>query len=107
MDYKTGDVLGSKLAWSNWEGFAGDYKRQPLFQLLLYAWAYDFPTEVEVGIISLKKPKAYVLPLNRKDISKGTNSALVDQDFKKRIEDYLVSLVGEIFDEKKSFVSLE
>lgn len=107
VDYKTGDVLGSKLAWSNWEGFAGDYKRQPLFQLLLYAWAYDFPTEVEVGIISLKKPKAYVLPLNRKDISKGTNSALVDQDFKKRIEDYLVSLVGEIFDEKKSFVSLE
>ena len=35
------------------------------------------------------------------------STALVDLDFKKLIEDYLVSLVGEIFDEKKSFVSLE
>ena len=107
VDYKTGDVLSSKLAWSNWEGFAGDYKRQPLFQLLLYAWAYDFPTAVEVGIISLKKPKAYLLPLIRKDLPKGTNAAIVDQLFKKEIEEYLASLILEIFDEKKSFVSLE
>ena len=107
IDYKTGNVEPSKLAWADWEGFVGEYKKLPLFQLLLYAWAYNTSPEVEVGIISLKKPKAYVLPLNRKDLPKGVNTALVDQDFKKRIEDYLVSLVGEIFDEKKSFVSLK
>lgn len=107
IDYKTGNVEPSKLTWANWEGFVGEYKKLPLFQLLLYAWAYTTTPEVEVGIISLKKPKAYVLPLNRKDLPKGANTALVDQDFKKLIEEYLVSLVGEIFDEKKSFVSLE
>ena len=107
IDYKTGNVEPSKLAWANWEGFIGEYKKLPLFQTLLYAWAYTASSEVEVGIISLKKHKAYVLPLNRKDLPKGANTALVDPDFKKLIEDYLVSLVGEIFDEKKSFVSLE
>jgi len=107
IDYKTGNVEPSKLAWTNWDGFVGEYKKLPLFQILLYAWAYTSSQEVEVGIISLKKPKAYVLPLNRKDLPKGGNTALVDQDFKKLIENYLVSLVEEIFDEKKSFVSLE
>ena len=107
IDYKTGNVEPSKLAWANWDGFVGEYKKLPLFQILLYAWAYTASPEVEVGIISLKKPKAYFLPLNRKDLPKGANTALVDQDFKKRIENYLVSLVEEIFDEKKSFVSLE
>ena len=107
IDYKTGNVESSKLAWADWEGFVGEYKKLPLFQLLLYAWAYKTSPEVELGIISLKKPKAYVLPLNRKDLPKEANTALVDLDFKKLIEDYLVSLVGEIFDEKKSFVSLE
>ena len=92
---------------SNWEGLMGDYKKQPLFQILLYAWAYPQAPEVEVGIISLKKPQAYVLPLNRKDLPKGDNTALVEKEFKKLIEDYLVSIVREIFDEKKSFVSLE
>ena len=48
-----------------------------------------------------------MLPLNRKDLPKGANTAFVDQDFKKHFEDYLVSLVREIFDEKKSFVSLK
>ncbi len=107
IDYKTGNVESSKLAWADWEGFVGEYKKLPLFQLLLYAWAYKTSPEVELGIISLKKPKAYVLALNRKDLPKEANTALVDLDFKKLIEDYLVSLVGEIFDEKKSFVSLE
>ena len=107
IDYKTGNVESSKLAWADWEGFVGEYKKLPLFQLLLYAWAYKTSPEVELGIISLKKPKAYVLALNRKDLPKEANTSLVDLDFKKLIEDYLVSLVGEIFDEKKSFVSLE
>ena len=107
IDYKTGNVEPGKLAWTNGEDFVGDYKKLPLFQLLLYAWAYNDSPEVELGIISLKKPKAYVLPLNRKDLPKGANTAFVDQDFKKHFEDYLVSLVREIFDEKKSFVSLK
>ena len=107
IDYKTGNVEPGKLAWVNGEDFVGDYKKLPLFQLLLYAWAYNESPEVELGIISLKKPKAYVLPLNRKDLPKGANTAFVDQDFKKHFEDYLVSLVREIFDEKKSFVSLK
>ncbi len=86
--------------------FKGSIKKQALFQLLLYAWAYDAPADVSLGIISLKTPKAYVLPLLRKDIPKTENTALVDHSFKQEIEHYLVRLVNEIFDEKKSFVSL-
>jgi len=107
IDYKTGNVEPSKLVWAHWEDFIGEYKKLPLFQILLYAWSYTAAPEVEVGIISLKKPRAYLLPLNRKDLPKGHNTALVEKDFKNLIEDYLVSLVREIFDEKKSFVSLE
>ncbi|MGB1448978.1 MAG: PD-(D/E)XK nuclease family protein [Flavobacteriaceae bacterium] len=107
IDYKTGTVESSKLVWSNWDGFVGDYTRQALFQLLLYSWAQGTTKTVSLGIISLKTPKAYVLPLVRKDRAKDQSPNEVDAVFKKEIEHYLVKLVDEIFDEKKSFVSLE
>ena len=110
IDYKTGKVEQSKLYWNNWDAFVGDYKRNPLFQLLVYAWAHlntAAQSTVEVGIISFKSPKENVLPLVRKDVPKGANQAKVDAHFAQEIHKYLVQLIQELFDLEKSFVSLE
>ena len=110
IDYKTGKVEKSKLYWNNWEEFVGDYKRNALLQLLVYAWAHLNTTAlsaVEVGIISFKSPKENVLPLVRKDLPKTTNQAKVDAHFAAEIQKYLVQLIEELFDLEKSFVSLE
>jgi len=110
IDYKTGKVEKPKLYWNNWEAFVGDYKRNPLFQLLVYAWAHlhtAAQSAVEVGIISFKSPKENVLPLVRKDVPKGANQAEVDAPFAAEIHKYLVQLIEELFDLEKSFVSLE
>ena len=110
IDYKTGKVEQPKLYWNNWEAFVGDYKRNPLFQLLVYAWAHlntAAQSAVEVGIISFKTPKENVLPLVRKDVPKGANQAEVDTHFSAEIHKYLVQLIEELFDLEKSFVSLE
>ena len=110
IDYKTGKVEQSKLNWNNWDDFVGDYKRNSLFQLLVYAWAHlksTSQTAVEVGIISFKSPKENVLPLVRKDVAKEANKAEVDAHFVAEIHKYLVQLIEELFDLEKSFVSLE
>ena len=67
----------------------GEYKRQPLFQVLLYAWSqqahYPMETTFETGIISLKTPMANVLPVVRKDLPKTMNQCQIDTAF---VEDF-------------------
>ena len=109
IDYKTGTVEKAKLNWQDWQEFKGDYKKQPLFQLLLYAWAYleiEEAKGVEVGIISFKSPKSNVLPLIRKALPKEANQSEVDHQFAEEIGSYLTALICELFDLEKSFVSL-
>ena len=111
IDYKTGVIEKTKLYWNGWEEFVGDYKRQPLFQVLLYAWSqqmnYPLDTIFELGIISLKTPMANVLPVLRKDLPKTMNQHQIDVNFIQSFEQYLKGLIEEIFDVKKSFVYLD
>lgn len=111
LDYKTGAIEKSKLHWSDWDKLIGNYKYQPLFQVLLYAWsqAEDYAGELpfEAGIISLKTPKEYVLPMYRKNLPKGMSQYSIDDEFIQEIHQFLVRLIQEIFDEQKSFVSLD
>ncbi len=110
IDYKTGVIEKTKLYWNDWEDFVGDYKRQPLFQVLLYAWSqqknYPLDTIFELGIISLKTPMANVLPVLRKDLPKTKSQHSIDTNFIQAFERYLKGLIEEIFDVKKSFVYL-
>lgn len=111
IDYKTGVIEKTKLYWNGWEDFVGEYKRQPLFQVLLYAWSqqahYPMDTTFETGIISLKTPMANVLPVVRKDLPKTMNQCQIDTAFVEDFEQFLTGLVEEIFDVQKSFVYLE
>ena len=111
IDYKTGLIEKTKLYWNGWEDFLGDYKRQPLFQVLLYAWSqqayYSADTTFEAGIISLKTPMANVIPVLRKDLPKTMNQHQMDANFTEEFEQFLKALIEEIFDVKKSFVYLE
>lgn len=111
IDYKTGVIEKGKLLWSDWDKLAGNYKYQPLFQILVYAWSqakkYTDELPFEAGIISLKSPEAYVLHMHRKNLQKGKLPRTIDSEFIQYIHQLLVQLVQEIFDEKKCFVSLE
>ena len=110
IDYKTGKVEKSKLSWINWESFVGDYKRNALFQLLLYAWAYlenENCSSIEVGVISFKSPKEIVMPLLRKNLPKGSDLGKVDHSFAVEIHNFILQLIQELFDLEKSFVSLK
>lgn len=111
IDYKTGIIEKSKLLWSDWDKLIGNYKYQPLFQILVYAWSqaknYNDEFPFEAGIISLKSPEAYVIHMHQKGLQKGKSLQAIDAEFIHQIHRLLILLVQEIFDEKKCFVSLE
>ena len=110
IDYKTGVVISSKLQLKNWDDFYGDRKYQPMFQLLLYAWAMQkelnqkFP--FEAGVVSLKSPFLGVMKISKKATDKTSYKYHLDDSLMKDFEQFLTSLLKEIFEEKKSFVSL-
>jgi hypothetical protein len=94
----------------NWDDFYGDRKYQPMFQLLLYAWAMQkelnqkFP--FEAGVVSLKSPFLGVMKISKKATDKTSYKYHLDDSLMKDFEQFLTSLLKEIFEEKKSFVSL-
>jgi len=56
---------------------------------------------LQAGVISLKSPLKGIIPLK----NKGENS--LDLNVLKEVQQFLKSVILEIFDKKKSFVSLE
>ena len=110
IDYKTGSVEKNKLQWKNWDDFFGDYKYQPMFQLLIYSWSMqseiNHQVPVEAGIISLKTPHQGVMKISKKQPAHLEDKYIVGQEFIDDFEQFLWSLLKEIFEEKKSFVSL-
>lgn len=111
IDYKTGPVNTQNLAWSSPDVFFGDYARQPLFQLLLYGLVLFEQGKVmppfEAGIISLKTPRLGLQKVTQKNSESKENKMLVDSQLIADFTFFLTSLLEEIFDKKKSFVSLK
>ena len=110
IDYKTGSVEKNKLQWKNWEDFFGDYKYQPMFQLLLYSWSMQSElnpkTPFEAGVISLKTPYQGVMKISKKQSTNTEVKHSIEKEFIADFEQFLLCLLKEIFEEKKSFVSL-
>ncbi len=105
IDYKTGYMDPKNLVCtSDFEHFKGNFKLNNQFQLLLYLLALKIEGEsvetFESGVISLKSPLKGVIPLK----NKGKDTL----DFKilDEVQHFLKSVIKEIFDKKKSFVSL-
>ena len=105
IDYKTGYMDPKNLiCTSDFEHFKGDFKLNNQFQLLLYLLALKIEGEsvetFEAGVISLKSPLKGIIPLK----NKGENT--LDFNILEEVQQFLKSVITEIFDKKKSFVSL-
>ena len=94
----------------NFEHFKGDYKLNNQFQLLLYLLALKIEGQkaenFQAGVISLKSPFKNIIPLKNKSSSKSKSDSLLDPYSFDKFHEFLKSVIGEIFDKKKSFVSL-
>ena len=103
------DVL--KLKISDWENLKGDIKRLALFQILLYAYVnkevLTDETSIQAGIISFKSMDLYLLPFGYKKDGKHGLSKEIDMAVLNSFEEFLVTLVQEIFDSSMPFASLE
>lgn len=111
VDYKLGKIDVSKLKISDWENLKGDIKRLALFQILLYAYVNKEvlidETSIQAGIISFKSMDQYLLPFGYKKDGKQGLSKEIDVDVLNSFEEFLVTLVQEIFDSSMPFASLE
>ena len=111
IDYKTGYMDPKYLTYrSNFEYLKGNYKYNNQFQLLLYLLALKIDGQkvenFQAGVISLKSPLKENIPLKNKSSSKGKDENSLDPFVLKEFEQFLKSIILEIFDKKKSFVSL-
>jgi ATP-dependent helicase/DNAse subunit B len=111
IDYKTGNMDPKYLTCkSDFEHFKGDYKFNNQFQLLLYLLALKIEgQEVEnfqAGVISLKSPLKDNIQLKNKLSSKNKGDNSLDPYVLDQFQLFLKSVISEIFDKKKSFVSL-
>ena len=111
LDYKTGYMDPKYLIFKpNFEHFKGDYKLNNQFQLLLYLLALKIEGQkaenFQAGVISLKSPFKNIIPLKNKSFSKSKSDSLLDPYSFDKFHEFLKSVIGEIFDKKKSFVSL-
>ena len=111
IDYKTGYMDPKYLTYrSNFEHLRGNYKYNNQFQLLLYLLALKILGEkvenFQAGVISLKSPLKDNIPLKNKSSSIDTVKSSLDPYLLDEFGDFLKSIILEIFDKEKSFVSL-
>ena len=111
IDYKTGYMNPDYLKYTtDFQCFRGDYKLHNQFQLLLYLLALKIDGEkvenFQAGVISLYTPLKTIIPLKNKSSSKNTGDNLLDPYILDEFHEFLKSVILEIFDKKKSFVSL-
>ncbi len=111
IDYKTGYMDPKYLTYSrNFEYLRGNYKYNNQFQLLLYLLALKIHGEkvenFQAGVISLKSPLKNNIPLKNKSSSIDTDKSSLDPYLLDEFEEFLKSIILEIFDKEKSFVSL-
>ena len=95
---------------SDFQCFKGDYKLHNQFQLLIYLLALKIDGEkvenFQAGVISLHSPLTTVIPLKNKLAPKNKGDNSLDPYILDEFHEFLKSVILEIFDKKKSFVSL-
>lgn len=110
LDYKTGAIDKGKLRYEDFEDLKGDYKRLPLFQLLMYALSLkeeDAGLAFSVGgVIPLHSPTNYVYLCGKKGNKRGETIELLTDEVQDSFKGFLVEVLTELFNLKKSFVYL-
>lgn len=111
LDYKTGSIDKNKLRYDDFEDLKGDYKRLPLFQLLMYALALNETTmglSMPLGgIIPLHSPSNYVYLCGKKGNKRGETNTIITVEIQDAFKTFLTEVLTELFDLNKSFVYLE
>ena len=111
IDYKTGYMNPDYLKYTNdFQCFKGDYNLHNQFQLLIYLLALKIDGEkvenFQAGVISLHSPLTMVIPLKNKSAPKNKGDNSLDPYILDEFHQFLKSVILEILDKKKSFVSL-
>lgn len=97
LDYKTGNVVASKLKPENWEKLISDPEHSQAFQLMIYAWLYmknkPGTEQIQSGIISLRAPG------NGPYMFKSPGTGQLDGEALREFEQVLCALIADILDE--------
>ena len=106
VDYKTGSVTASDLAFTDWEEIRTLPKKGPLFQVLLYAYVLknDFNEEKCIaGVIPLKTFTNEFLAVSQKENTRKKHLLQLGDEVLNVFEKELFELLKEIFDPELPF----
>ncbi len=113
IDYKTGNVVQSKVEIVDWEDITTDYdKYSKTFQVLTYAYMMHLenPNEnaVEAGIISFKNLKSGLLKFGKKDTlrSRKKDNSITQETFS-LFSNEMKKLIIEICNKEVDFIEKE
>ena len=101
VDYKTGSVSESDLTFSNWEELRIYHKKNPLFQVMLYAYLLrkEFHYEnIIAGVIPLKTFKNNFLAVSQRENKQKRKILKIEGGVFSYFEKELIKLICEIFD---------
>lgn len=106
VDYKTGSITSTDLAFYDWEELRTLPKKNALFQVLLYAYLLktDFNDEDRIaGVIPLKTFKNDFLAIHQKENTRKKHLLQIGNEALSAFENELFELLKEIFDPELPF----
>ena len=106
VDYKTGSIMSTDLAFYDWEELRTLPKKNALFQVLLYAYLLktDFNDEDRIaGVIPLKTFKNDFLAIHQKENTRKKHLLQIGNEALSAFENELFELLKEIFDPELPF----
>jgi hypothetical protein len=107
VDYKTGNVTGTDLAFSDWNEIISDSKKSALFQVLLYHYILkaEFPDQDGVaGVIPLKNFENTFLVASKKISYNTKEPLLMNTEAYDAFEHELFKLISQIYDPSLPFI---
>lgn len=113
IDYKTGKVKSlSELQIYHWEDFEEGHKKDKPFQVLLYAWLHqrtslEESTNLQAGIISLPVISKGFMKFGVKANLRAKPDENIDAEKLENFEQYLISILTELFDQSMPFAQTE
>lgn len=101
IDYKTGktDQANLSLEPDNYQLLTTDYKKSKAFQVLMYAYLYNYEkpiNEITAGIISFKNFSSGFIPFSHK-VKNRNHQELITPETLIAFENELVTLIKEIY----------
>jgi len=108
IDYKSGVINKSNLSFKDWNSIVRDEKKNPLFQVLIYSYAFrdkiDNNKEVQAGVIPFYNYNNEFIPVSLLENNFKRSILNLDDEVFENFERHFFSIIYEIFDKKKSFL---